>query len=182
MGFASALPIPHAPRMDELQHEGTTPTMKKTKSAGDDSKRRGCAPARLIDARIKELADWRGAALARVRVSHQRRPCPDVVEEWKWRGVPVWEYDGIICTGETYKGCREAHLRSRSLDPKTRSNPVQFQPRRQLRGVRFTSAKARTINEPAFTQLIRAAVAANSAARAQRAAKKKWPGSDGPPR
>ena len=56
----------------------------------------------LIDARIKELGDWRGATLARVR-GLIKEACPDVVEEWKWRGVPVWEHAGIICTGETYK-------------------------------------------------------------------------------
>ena len=61
------------------------------------------SPSRLIDGRIKELGDWRGETLARVRSSHQSRPDPDVVEEWKWRGVPVWEHAGIICTGETYK-------------------------------------------------------------------------------
>jgi hypothetical protein len=59
-------------------------------------------PARLIDARIKELGDWRGETLARIR-SLIRQADPEVVEEWKWRGVPVWEHDGIICTGETYK-------------------------------------------------------------------------------
>ncbi len=60
------------------------------------------SPSQLIDARIKELGDWRGATLARVRaIIH--RACPDVVETWKWRGVPVWEHHGIICTGETYR-------------------------------------------------------------------------------
>lgn len=59
-------------------------------------------PSKMIDGRIKELGDWRGKALAHVRaLIHQA--VPDVVEEWKWRGVPVWEQDGIICTGETYK-------------------------------------------------------------------------------
>mgnify|MGYP003520248846 CR=1 FL=1 len=60
------------------------------------------SPSRMIDARIKELGDWRGEMLARVR-SIIRQADPDVVEEWKWRGVPVWSHDGIICTGETYK-------------------------------------------------------------------------------
>jgi len=60
------------------------------------------SPSRLIDARIEELGDWRGETLARVR-KLIKEACPDVVEEWKWRGVPVWEHDGIICTGETYK-------------------------------------------------------------------------------
>jgi hypothetical protein len=60
------------------------------------------SPSRLIDARIKELDDWRGTVLARVRALI-KQAVPDVVEEWKWRGVPVWSHDGIICTGETYK-------------------------------------------------------------------------------
>jgi len=63
----------------------------------------GAQPAsRLIDARIEELGDWRGAALAAVRALI-RQADPEVVEEWKWRGVPVWSHDGIICTGESYK-------------------------------------------------------------------------------
>ena len=60
------------------------------------------SPSRLIDARIAELGDWRGETLARIRAL-VRKADPDVVEEWKWRGVPVWEHDGILCTGETYK-------------------------------------------------------------------------------
>src|SRR5215467_9387213 len=60
------------------------------------------SPAQLIDERIAELGDWRGETLARVR-ELIKEACPDVVEEWKWRGVPVWEHAGIICTGETYK-------------------------------------------------------------------------------
>ena len=59
-------------------------------------------PSQLIDARIKELGDWRGEMLGRLRALVKEAD-PDVVEEWKWRGVPVWEHDGIICTGETYK-------------------------------------------------------------------------------
>src|SRR5665647_3333450 len=62
----------------------------------------GTSPSRLIDARIKELDDWRGKTLASVR-AFIKQADPDVVEEWKWRGVPVWSHDGIICTGETYK-------------------------------------------------------------------------------
>jgi hypothetical protein len=75
--------------------------MNKTKTGAKEAKG-GDSPPQLIDARIKELGDWRGETLARVR-SLIREACPDVVETWKWRGVPVWEYDGIICTGETYK-------------------------------------------------------------------------------
>ncbi len=60
------------------------------------------SPSQLIDARIKELGDWRGKMLSRLRTLVKETD-PEVVEEWKWRGVPVWEHDGIICTGETYK-------------------------------------------------------------------------------
>ncbi len=63
---------------------------------------KGESPARLIDARIKELNDWRGKTLSRVRTLI-KQAAPDVVEEWKWRGVPVWYHNGMICTGETYK-------------------------------------------------------------------------------
>jgi len=70
--------------------------MKKSGSQKSQS------PSQLIDARIKELGDWRGEALRRLR-SLVKEADPEVVEEWKWRGVPVWEHDGIICTGETYK-------------------------------------------------------------------------------
>ena len=75
--------------------------MKPMKSAATKAKE-AAPPSRLIDARIDQLADWRGEALARVRALI-KEACPDVVEEWKWRGVPVWEHAGIICTGETYK-------------------------------------------------------------------------------
>jgi hypothetical protein len=77
------------------------PATKQIKSPATKAKA-GPAPSHLIDARIQELADWRGETLARVR-SLIKEACPDVVEEWKWRGVPVWEHGGIICTGETYK-------------------------------------------------------------------------------
>jgi hypothetical protein len=70
--------------------------MKKSTTTKDES------PSRLIDARVKELDDWRGKTLSRVRALIKKAD-PEVVEEWKWRGVPVWSHDGIICTGETYK-------------------------------------------------------------------------------
>jgi hypothetical protein len=76
-------------------------TMKTSKSLATKAKE-STSPSRLIDGRIEELGDWRGETLARVR-SLIKEACPDVVEEWKWRGVPVWEHAGIICTGETYK-------------------------------------------------------------------------------
>jgi hypothetical protein len=64
--------------------------------------RKSRPPSQLIDARIKELGDWRGRMLSRLR-SLVKEADPEVVEEWKWRGVPVWSHDGVICTGETYK-------------------------------------------------------------------------------
>ena len=72
------------------------------KKSGSNEAKGGTSPSQHIDARIKELGDWRGEMLARIR-SIIKQADPDVVEEWKWRGVPVWEHDGIICTGETYK-------------------------------------------------------------------------------
>ncbi len=75
--------------------------MRKMKS-GSTEEKGGDSPSRLIDARIEELSDWRGETLARVRTLIKKAD-PEVVEEWKWRGVPVWEHTGIICTGETYK-------------------------------------------------------------------------------
>ncbi|MFK5088314.1 DUF1801 domain-containing protein, partial [Klebsiella pneumoniae] len=74
-------------------------TVKKSPAKGVKG---GASPSRHIDARIKELGDWRGEVLARIR-GIIKQADPEVVEEWKWRGVPVWEHDGIICTGETYK-------------------------------------------------------------------------------
>jgi hypothetical protein len=84
---------------------GATTAMKRAtgvkKSAAKEAKG-GSSPSEHIDARIAELGDWRGEMLARIR-GIIKKADPDVVEEWKWRGVPVWEHDGIICTGETYK-------------------------------------------------------------------------------
>jgi hypothetical protein len=74
----------------------------KTKTSGSKEGTGGGSPSQLIDARIKELGDWRGETLARIRMLI-KQAVPDVAEEWKWRGVPVWSHAGIICTGETYK-------------------------------------------------------------------------------
>ena len=124
----------------------------------------------MIDGRIKELGDWRGETLARVR-SLIKEACPDVIEEWKWRGVPVWEHDGIICTGETYKAVvKLTFARGASIkDPNKMFNSSLEGNARRAIDIR----EGEKINEAAFRQLIGAAVAANSAARAQRAAKKK---------
>jgi hypothetical protein len=80
--------------------ERATTAMKKAKGGSKDGK--GDSPSQLIDARIEELGDWRGETLARVR-DLIKQADPEVVEEWKWRGVPTWYHDGIVCTGETYK-------------------------------------------------------------------------------
>jgi hypothetical protein len=84
------------PPQDGNTAEGAANNMPKTATPRAES------PARLIDARIKELNDWRGETLAHVRALI-KQAAPDVVEDWKWRGVPVWYHDGMICTGETYK-------------------------------------------------------------------------------
>src|ERR1700694_5725644 len=80
--------------------KATTPVENTT--SGSQEGKGGDSPSQLIDARIKELSDWRGETLARLR-SLVKQADPEVVEEWKWRGVPVWSHAGIICTGETYK-------------------------------------------------------------------------------
>jgi hypothetical protein len=121
------------------------------------------SPSQLIDARIAELADWRGKTLSRLR-NLVREADPQVVEEWKWRGVPVWSHDGIICTGETYKtvvkmtfakGARlddPARLFNSSLDGNTR------------RAIDFHEGEK--INEAALKTLIRAAVSLNQSRKA----------------
>jgi hypothetical protein len=79
---------------------GYSSAMAKAKSEATEE--RAASPSQLIDGRIQELGDWRGEVLARIRKVIQQAD-PDVVEEWKWRGVPVWYHDGMICTGETHK-------------------------------------------------------------------------------
>ena len=124
----------------------------------------------LIDERIKELGDWRGKTLAHVRqLIHDADP--DIQEEWKWMGTPVWSHDGGVCTGESYKQVvKLTFARGASLeDPKKLFNSSLEGSTR--RAIDFREGEK--INEAAFKQLIRAAVAANSAARAQRAPRKK---------
>jgi hypothetical protein len=133
----------------------------KTKGNAKDAKG-GNSPSRLIDARVKELGDWRGETLARVRKLIKQAD-PDVVEEWKWRGVPVWEHAGIICTGETYKAVVKltfakgasladpSHLFNASLEGNTR------------RAIDIHEGDK--IDETALKALIRAAVALNTSAR-----------------
>ena len=98
------------------------------------------SPSQLIDARIKELGDWRGEMLGRLRALIKQAD-PEVVEEWKWRGVPVWSHDGMICTGETYKNVvKMTFAKGAALeDPRASSTPALT----ATRGVPSTSTRAR---------------------------------------
>ena len=121
---------------------------------------KGESPSRLIDARIKELDDWRGKTLSRVRALIKRAD-PEVVEEWKWRGVPVWSHDGIICTGETYKSVvKLTFAKGASLkDPaKLFNSSLEGNTRRAI-----DFHEGDEIDEDAFKKLIRAAAALNKA-------------------
>jgi hypothetical protein len=124
----------------------------------------------FIDEKIKELGDWRGKTLAHLRkLIHDADP--GIQEEWKWRGTPVWSHDGMVCTGETYKQVvKLTFARGASIeDPKKLFNSsLEGNVRRAI-----DLREGEKINEAAFKQLIRAAVAANSAARAQSSAKKR---------
>ena len=127
--------------------------MKKSVSQKSES------PSQLIDARIKELGDWRGEMLSRLRALVKEAD-PEVVEEWKWRGVPVWSHDGLICTGETYKKVVKmtfangaalkdpSGLFNSSLDGNTR------------RAIDFHEGEQ--IDEEALKTLVRAAVTLNT--------------------
>jgi hypothetical protein len=124
----------------------------------------------LIDERIKQLGDWRGKTLAHVRkLIHDADP--EIQEEWKWRGTPVFSHDGIVCTGESYKQVvKFTFARGASLkDPKKLFNASLEGSARRAIDLR----EGEKINEAAFKQLIRAAVEANTDARAQRGAKNK---------
>jgi hypothetical protein len=117
------------------------------------------SPAQLIDARIKELDDWRGKTLARVRAVIKQAD-PEVVEEWKWRGVPVWSHAGIICTGETYKNAvKMTFAKGASLeDPSGLFNAsLEGNTRRAI-----DLHEGDKIDEKALKALIRAAVALNT--------------------
>ena len=118
----------------------------------------GRPPSRLIDARIKELGDWRGETLAHVRALI-KQAVPDVVEEWKWRGVPVWYHDGIICTGETYKSVvKLTFAKGAALeDPSGLFNSsLEGNVRRAI-----DLHEGDAIDDDAFKALVRAAVALN---------------------
>ena len=129
----------------------------------------GPSPSQLIDGRIKDLNDWRGETLALIR-SLIKQADPDVVEEWKWRGVPVWSHDGIICTGESYKAVvKTTFAKGASLeDPAGLFNSsLEGNTRRAI-----DFHEGEKINEAALMALIRAAVALNTSAQAARSRKK----------
>ncbi|MGC1676725.1 MAG: DUF1801 domain-containing protein [Candidatus Binataceae bacterium] len=116
------------------------------------------SPARLIDARIKELDDWRGKTLSHVRALIKQAD-PQVVEEWKWRGVPVWSHDGMICTGETYKSVvKLTFAKGASLKDPSRlfNSSLEGNVRRAI-----DLHEGDGIDEDAFKTLIRAAAALN---------------------
>ena len=126
--------------------------MKKDATTEDKS------PSRLIDARIKELDDWRGKTLSHIRALIKKAD-PEVVEEWKWRGVPVWSHDGIICTGETYKSVvKLTFAKGAALkDPSGLFNSsLEGNVRRAI-----DLHEGDEIDEDAFKTLIRAAAALN---------------------
>jgi len=117
------------------------------------------SPSRLIDERIKELGDWRGKTLSRLRALVKEAD-PDVVEEWKWRGVPTWSHDGLICTGETYKSVvKMTFAKGASLeDPSGLFNSsLEGNTRRAI-----DFREGEKINERALKTLIRAAVTLNT--------------------
>ena len=119
-------------------------------------------PSRLIDGRIAELGDWRGETLARIRALIKEAD-PDVVEEWKWRGVPTWYHDGIICTGETYKAVvKTTFAKGASLDDAKGlfNSSLEGNTRR---AIDFREGEA--FDEAAFKALVRGAVALNTAKR-----------------
>jgi hypothetical protein len=137
-----------------------TTTMRKN---GSQEEKGGDSPSRLIDARIAELSDWRGETLARVRTLIQQT-APEVVEEWKWRGVPVWSQAGMICTGETYKNVvKMTFAKGASLeDPSGLFNSSLEGNTRRAIDIR----EGDEIDEKALQALIRAAVALNVSSRA----------------
>jgi hypothetical protein len=116
------------------------------------------SPSKLIDARIKELDDWRGKTLSQVRALI-KKAVPEVVEEWKWRGVPVWYHDGMICTGETYKSVVKLTFAKGALlkDPSGLFNSsLDGNVRRAI-----DLHEGEKIDEDAFKKLVRAAAALN---------------------
>jgi hypothetical protein len=126
------------------------------------SPKAGPSPSELIDMRIIELDDWRGEMLARIRAL-VRQADPDVVEEWKWKGTPVWSHDGIISTGETYKSVvKMTFAKGASLDDPSGlfNSSLEGNVRRAI-----DFRKGDTIDEKALVALVRSAVALNTSSR-----------------
>jgi hypothetical protein len=139
------------------------------KKSGTTEANEEAIPARQIDARIKELGDWRGDVLARIRLLVSQA-VPDVVEEWKWRGVPVWSHAGIICTGETYKNVvKLTFAKGASLaDPSGLFNASLDGNTRRAIDIH----EGDRIDEKALKALFRAAATLNNSAPSARARKK----------
>jgi hypothetical protein len=133
--------------------------MKKSASA-KAKPQKSESPSRLIDARINELGDWRGEMLSRLRAVIKEAD-PNVIEEWKWRGVPVWSHDGVICTGETYKSVvKMTFAKGAALPDPSRlfNSSLEGNTRRAI-----DFREGDKIHEKALTTLIRAAVTLNKA-------------------
>jgi hypothetical protein len=144
--------------------------MKKAGTTSSAKDANGPSPSKLIDGRIKELGDWRGEMLGRIR-NLIKDADPDVVEEWKWRGVPVWEHDGIICTGETYKEVvKMTFAKGAALDDPAGlfNSSLEGNVRRAI-----DFREGEKINEKALKALIRAAVALNASKAKKKPAKKR---------
>jgi hypothetical protein len=142
--------------------------MSKQPTTG--SKDSDTSPSQLIDVRIKELDDWRGETLARVRQLIKEAD-PEAVEEWKWRGVPVWSHSGILCTGETYKSVvKLTFAKGAALDDPSRlfNSSLEGSTRRAI-----DIHEGEMIDEEALKALIRAAVAFNTSKPAAARSKKK---------
>ena len=135
----------------------------KKRGSGSKEGKGADSPSQLIDARIKELSDWRGETLARVRILIKQAD-PDVVEEWTWRGVPVWSHAGIICTGETYKNVvKMTFAKGASLEDPSRlfNSSLEGNTRRAI-----DFHEGDKIDERALQALVRAAVVLNTSVRA----------------
>jgi len=132
--------------------------MMKKKSPASKAKE-SSSPAKLIDGRIKELGDWRGETLARIR-KLIKEVDPQMVEEWKWRGVPVWEHNGIICTGETYKAVvKLTFAKGAALEDPSKlfNSSLDGNVRRAI-----DISEGEKINEKALKALVREAVTLNT--------------------
>src|ERR1700757_4869655 len=129
--------------------------MNQAKSGSQKNK----SPSQLIDARIKELGDWRGTMLGQLR-PWVKKADPEVVEEWKWRGVPVWSHDGLICTGETYKNVvKMTFAKGAALKDPSRLFNASLEGNTR-RAIDFREGE--TIDEEALKALVRAAVTLNT--------------------